>query len=108
MTATHHAPHQHGPTSPGVMPEPHDPEHDIDAKSASIWVIGSTIVLFVALYFLLPLFDLVLTTERDRKINNLPAVELQDTVAKEKDFLSGKTSRSKKPIEQVMKEMVPK
>lgn len=108
MTATHHAPHQHGHSTPGAMPEPHDPEHDIDAKSASIWVISSTIVLFVALYFLLPLFDLVLTTERDRKINNIPAAELDDLVAKEKDFLNGKTSRSKKSIEQVMTEMVKK
>lgn len=108
MTATHHAPHQHGHAAPGGVPAPHDPEHDIDAKSASLWVIGSTIVLFIALYFMLPLFDLVLTTERDRKINNLPALELQDAVAKEQAFLRGETSRSKKSIDQVMQEMAPK
>lgn len=106
MTVTHQATHApHGHAGGSHAPEPHDPEHDIDAKSTSIWVIASTIVLFVGLWLLLPLFDLVLTTERDRKINNLPAVELGEAKAREAKFLHGE---GKKSIEQVMQEMARK
>lgn len=106
MTATHQAPNKPHGHHGGHPPEPHDPEHDIDAKNTSIWVVGSAIVLFIALYLLLPLFDVVMTTERDRKINLLPAVELQEVRAAEDKFLRGEESRAKKPIEQVMREMV--
>jgi hypothetical protein len=107
MTATHHAPHkpQGGGTHRAV---PVDPERDIDAKSTTIWVVVSAVVLFIALYFMLPLFDAVLRTELERKIENLPAQELGDVREAESSFLRGEESRSKKTIEQVMQEMVRK
>src|SRR5262245_34176981 len=109
MTATHHVPpgnKAHGQSSM-PLPKPQDPEHDIDAKSTAIWVTVSAIVLFVSLYFMLSLFDVVLTTERNRKINNLPTTELGELVGSERAYLRGENS-SKKTIEQVMQEMAPK
>jgi len=101
--ATHSTPHaSHGSSA---LPEPVDPERDIDAKSTTFWVIVSTIVFFVSFYFLLPLFDRVLMQERDRKINNLPNTELKEVLDTEHAFLRGETSKSKKSIEQVMQEM---
>lgn len=101
----------HGHTShehlPGATHEavPLDPEHDIDAKSSAYWVLGSSVVLFVSLYFMLPMFDSVMTTERDRKINNRPNLELDAAQKVEGAFLRGEQSKTKRSIEQVMKEM---
>ncbi len=101
--------HAHSSHAAGThKPEPLDPERDIDAKSTSVWVLGSTVVLFVSLYFLLPLFDAVLTEERNKKINTLPALELEQVREAEGAFLSGSESKSKKSIDQVMKEMAGK
>ena len=91
-------------TQHGATPQPHDPEHDIDAKSTSTWVLVSAVVLFISLYFMLPMFDVVMTAERDRKINQAPTLELDSARATEEKFLHG----PKKTIEQVMQEMVKK
>lgn len=108
-TATQHEPHTaHGHPATSQVPAPLDPEHDIDAKSTTIWVVASSIVLFIGLYFLLPLFDAVLQRERARKIDTLPATEKLDVLEAERAFLSGEDSQSKKTIEQVMQEMAPK
>ena len=105
-TATQHPPHApHHPHGAGHPPAPIDPEKDIDAKSTTIWFIVSTIVFFVSFYFLLPLFDRVMTQERTRKIDHAPLLELVDVVAQEQKFLRGEESKTKKTIEQVMKEM---
>ncbi|MGE3173305.1 MAG: hypothetical protein AB7O97_11825 [Planctomycetota bacterium] len=107
MTTTHHAPHApHGPAGGTHRPEPLDPENDIDAKSTSWWVLGSAIVLFIGLYFLLPLFDAILQHERQTKINERPALELQEVDEAETSFLNGFESSSGKSIDQVMREMV--
>lgn len=94
--------------APGATHEaiPLDPEHDIDAKSTSWWVLGSAVVLFIGLYFLLPLFDAVLQHERQGKINERPALELQEVYEAEDSFLNGFESSSGKSIDQVMREMV--
>jgi hypothetical protein len=108
-TATHPPSHTgHGRPAAAHKPPPIDPEHDIDAKTTTIWVLAWTVVLFAALYFMLPLFDRVLHQERNRKVEQLPALELQEVVGAERAFLRGEESPSKKPIEQVMKEMVPR
>lgn len=107
MTATHHGTEKpHGHAAGTSTPQPHDPEHDIDAKATAIWVIASSIVLYLALYFLLPLFDLVMTQERQRKVNDLPTAEYNELAGSERAFLGGQGTPSKKSIEQVMKEMV--
>lgn len=84
---------------------PLDPERDIDAKSTSIWVLASAVVLFLSLYFMLPLFDSVLNTEIDRKIYNAPTTELNKAREEEGKFLR---PQGKKSIEQVMQEMATK
>lgn len=99
--ATSHSP-QPGATH---VPVPLDPERDIDAKSTSIWVLASAIVLFLSLYFMLPLFDSVLSTEINRKIYNAPAEELIKVRDAEGLFLR---PQGKKSIEQVMQEMAGK
>jgi hypothetical protein len=50
------------------------------------------------------MFDVVMTAERDRKINQAPTLELDSARATEEKFLHG----PKKTIEQVMQEMVKK
>jgi hypothetical protein len=110
MTTATHDPKQAGHGSSGAAPRPAplDPEHDIDARTTAIWCVAWAVVLFAALYFMLPLFDRVLQQERNRKIDSLPAEELQDVVGTERAFLRGEESPAKKPIEQVMREMIPR
>ena len=110
MTTTHETPppaQGHG-TPPGNTPEPIDPEKDIDARSTTIWVLASAVVLFVSLYFMLPLFDRILEIERTKKIDNAPADELENILEDERAFLRGEYSTSKKSIERVMAEMAGK
>jgi len=107
MTSTQDAPHKpHGAAGGPMRPAPVDPERDIDAKSTALWVSASAVVLFIALYFLLPLFDAVLSTERNKKINTLQPEEYLNVHETEEAFLRGEESRSGKSIEQVMQEMV--
>jgi beta-lactamase regulating signal transducer with metallopeptidase domain len=105
-----HTPHTHSAQASkgAARPEPIDPERDIDAKPTALWFIGSSIVFFVSFYFLMPLFDRVLTQERNRKVDLLPNTELMDVKSVEQAFLRGDDSKSKKSIEQVMKEMAAK
>jgi beta-lactamase regulating signal transducer with metallopeptidase domain len=106
MTTTHETPSAaHGAPTDGTRPEPIDPEQDIDARSTSLWVLGSAVVLFISLYFMLPLFDRVLEQERMRKIDLLPAVELEEVLTAEREFLRGEYSTSKRSIDDVMKGM---
>jgi beta-lactamase regulating signal transducer with metallopeptidase domain len=107
MTTATHDPKQAGHGKPGAAPRPapHDPEHDIDARTVALWVIGWAVVLFLALYFMLPLFDRVLQQERARKIDHLPAEELENVRDAERTFLRGEESQSKKSIDQVIDEM---
>jgi len=108
MTSTQNAPHKPHPADSAQRPQPVDPERDIDARSTAIWVSVSAVVLFISLYFMLPLFDTVLSTERNKKINELQPVEYQEVLEAERSFLRGEESRSGKSIEQVMREMAPK
>src|SRR3990172_2409002 len=96
-TATHD-PGTHHP------PAPHDPERDIGARSATWWVVGGTIVLFVSLWLMLPIFLRVLEVERVRKIDEIVPAERLELLAKERQFLNGGNPK-KKTIDQVMQEM---
>ena len=106
MTTTHdtHKAHETPPTG-GERPAPLDPEHDIDAKSTTIWVLASTVVLFISLYFMLPLFDQVLQTERYKKIDDRPAYELDEVLEAERSFLNGDLNSAHTNIQQVMENM---
>lgn len=95
----HHAPH-----APTHAATPVDPEHDIDAKSATLWVVGGAIGVFLCLWIMVPIFMRVLEAERIRKIDNAPPVELNDTKAKEQQFLSG-GNPTKKNIQQVVDQL---
>lgn len=106
MTTAHDTPqaHQTPPAGP-EQPAPLDPENDIDAKSTAIWVLASTVVLFVSLYFMLPLFDEVLQTERYKKIDERPALELDEVLEEENSFLNGDLNSAHTTIDQVMENM---
>ena len=64
--------HQPGATHEAL---PVDPENDIDAKSATIWFVGSSIALFACLWVLVPIFVQVQDVEQDRKVNQSPTTE---------------------------------
>ena len=115
MTAIHNTPQQsHGHAHGHKAPASHDPEHDIDAKSTTKWVLISTVVLFASLYFMLPFFDRVMQHERTKKIDELKAEDLDRLMPHERAFLAGtenvqgETKPAKKTIEDVMREMVPR
>jgi beta-lactamase regulating signal transducer with metallopeptidase domain len=95
----HHAPH--APTHDAVAV---DPEHDIDAKSATLWVVGGALGVFFCLWIMVPIFMRVLEAERIRKIDNAPAVELNEAKAKEQKFLNGENP-TKKNLQQVVEQL---
>ena len=110
MTTTndppHAAPETHDSPSGAPRPQPVDPENDIDARTTTIWVIASTLVLYASLYFMVPVFDRVMNEERREKVNELPPVQYEEIWTTEQEFLNGEMSDSKKTIDDIMKEMV--
>ncbi|MCU0863630.1 MAG: hypothetical protein MUC36_07570 [Planctomycetes bacterium] len=100
---------QHGSHAPGATHEavPLDPENDIDAKSATIWVLVGTVVLFLALWVMVPIFMRINEAERQNKIYGVKSQELEDVVDAEQQFLNG-ANPTKRTIEQVLKQMAGK
>jgi hypothetical protein len=96
----------HGQHAPGATHEPvvHDPENDIDARSATIWVVAGSILLFVSLWIMLPIFIRVQDEERKRKIDSVPTTEWNEVHAAQQGFLGGQNP-TKKTIDQVMKDI---
>ncbi len=80
---------QHDHHAPGATHEPvvHDPENDIDARSATIWVIAGTVVLFLSLWVMVPIFVRVQEAERETKIYKAENKELGEVRALENKFL---------------------
>ena len=83
--------------APGATHEalPVDPENDIDAKSATRWVIGGAVVLFISLWVLVPIFVQVQDYEHRAKVNEAPNSELKEILATEKAFLTGGNPNNK-------------
>lgn len=96
----------HGQPAPGATHEPviHDPENDINARSATIWVVVGSILLFVSLWIMLPIFIRVQDQERKRKIDEAPTTEWNEVSAAQRSFLDGQNP-TKRTIDQVMKDM---
>jgi|SRR5688572_27277730 len=95
----HHAPH-----APTHAADPVDPEHDIDAKSATLWVVGGALGVFFCLWIMVPIFMRVLEAERVRKVDSAPSVELNEAKAKEQKFLNGENP-TKKNLQQVVDQL---
>ena len=94
--------HQHGEHVHGANdPAPHDPEHDIDAKSTTIWFVCGSLVLFIGLWLLVVVFMRVVDAERENKVDKAPTTELFDVKDAEKAFLTGQNPK-KKNIEDVV------
>lgn len=89
--------------APGATHEalPLDPEHDIDARSATMWVIGGAVVLFISLWLMVPIFIRVLQHEQIKKVNEAPTTERNDVRDAELEFLNG-ANPSKRSIEDVL------
>jgi len=89
--------------APGATHEavPLDPENDIDAKSATRWVLGGTVVLFISLWVMVPIFVQVQDYEHRRKVDERPNTELKEIDARENSFLTG-GNPSKKNIADVV------
>ena len=103
MSTSHsaHGTSHYGEPGAHHEPVPVDPEHDIDAKSATWWVVGGTVVLFVSLWLMVPIFVRVQEAERRQKVDQAPNVELQETLAAERRFLEG-ANPTKKSIDSVI------
>jgi hypothetical protein len=94
---------------PGAVHEavPVDPENDIDAKSATRWVVGGAIVFFIGMWFLILIFVRVLEVEQREKINQAPTTELDETREAEQQFLRG-ANPTRKSIDKVVEGLRPK
>lgn len=92
--------------APGATHEPvvHDPEHDIDARSATIWVLVGTVVLFFSLWLMIPIFIRVQEQERETKIYAAPTQELNTVLQGEQAFLRGENP-TKQTIDQVVQKL---
>jgi beta-lactamase regulating signal transducer with metallopeptidase domain len=97
----------HQDHAPGATHEalPHDPENDIDARSSTLWVVGGTIVTFLCLWIMLPIFQRVQEEERRRKVDLLAPTERLDVMEVQREFLGGANPKSRK-IEQAMQDVV--
>lgn len=84
-----------------------DPEHDIDARSATIWVVVGALATFLSLWLMVPIFQRVQQAERVRKVDEAPNVELDEVKAEEQVFLNGRNP-TQHSIEQVMQQMAGK
>ena len=93
--------HQPGATHEAL---PVDPENDIDARSAAVWFVGSSIALFACLWVLVPIFVQVQDVEQNHKVNQSPTTELNDVKSAENDFLNGQNP-TKKTIDDVVKSL---
>jgi hypothetical protein len=83
--------HHHGEFEAGKKHEAValDPEHDIDARSATLWVVFGTLVTFFCLWIMVPIFVRVLGAERMQKVDLAPNTELEDVREAEREFLGG-------------------
>lgn len=106
---THSATHGHADHAPGATHEAvvHDPEQDIDGRSAALYVVIGSIVFFVSFALMLPIFTRVQEAEHNRKVSNVPNTELDDVRQAERQFLGGQNP-TKKTIEQVLQQMAGK
>jgi len=94
---------------PGAHHAPvvNDPEHDIDARSATIWVVVGALATFLSLWLMVPIFQRVQQAERERKVDQAPNVEFDEVHAAEQDFLHGQNP-TKRTIEQILQQMTGK
>lgn len=95
--------HQHGEHAPGATHDAValDPENEIDARSASIWVIAGSIVTFLSLWLMVPIFMRVLDEERMTKVALAPNDEFDAAMKTESAFLNG-DNPTKKNIQTVV------
>lgn len=94
----HHGEHAPGATHDAV---PLDPENEIDARSATLWVVSGAIVTFLSLWIMVPIFMRVLDEERMQKVALAPNTEFDATIQAENAFLDG-GNPTKKTIQSVV------
>ncbi len=93
----------HGQHAPGESHTavPLDPEHDINARSVTIWFIFGSLAVFACLWIMVPIFMRVLEAERHTKVDKAPTQELHDVNDAEIKFLNG-GNPTKKTIQSVV------
>ncbi|MCB9884420.1 MAG: hypothetical protein H6838_02955 [Planctomycetes bacterium] len=102
-----HSDDHYGEPGATHVPVVSDPEHDIDAKSATIWVVAGSVVLFLSLWVMVPIFLRVQDEEHMKKINNWPNEEYENVKEAEQQFLEG-ANPQKRRIEDVLQKMTVK
>lgn len=107
MSHGHQEPDHYGEAGARHAPVVHDPEHDIDARSATIWVVAGAIVTFLSLWLMVPIFQRVQEVERRRKVDEAPTTERNDVTAAERGFLGGQNP-TKRSIDQVLQDLAGK
>ncbi|MBM3972949.1 MAG: hypothetical protein FJ301_02470 [Planctomycetes bacterium] len=95
--------HHHGDHAPGATHKAVaiDPENEIDARTATIWVVAGAFVTFFSLWIMVPIFVRVLDEERMTKVALAPNDEFDAAMKAENAFLNGENP-SKKNIQTVV------
>lgn len=95
MTTTEAAPKQEPEEAHGHAPESHDddhhdPLHDIDAKKTIFSVLGVLGGVVFLMWVMTHMFNVLVQVERQTKIGDVPATELQQVRGDAMDELAGK------------------
>jgi hypothetical protein len=101
-----HDPHDPAPGTTHVA-QPLDPEHDIDARSATWWFVGGSIAVFLCLWVMVPIFIRVQEEERKVKIDLMPNTEYLGAKGEQDKFLAGQNPKGLS-IQQAMQQIVRK
>ena len=111
MTVTTSPPETLEPSEPARRKRKEiDPEHDIDAVKTILWLVLSTVTVFISLWLLLQVFSVVIFNERSAKIEIVAPEALEDLRESEDVILrGGGTGMNGIPrisIEEAMEELV--
>lgn len=87
----------------------HDPMHDIDGPKTTYAIVGTLLIVVVLIWLMSRLYAIVVQVERQAKIGDIEATELNKINKPSLDELAGKhKDRGAKTIEQAVQEYLAK
>lgn len=107
MSHSHDAHDPHSAHGPANADDHHDPLHDIDGPKTVFAVLGTLGLVVVLIWAMSHLYNVMVQVERQEKIGNVPAEELEAMRKVEHDELDGRNpNRGKMSIDQAIAEYI--